>query len=349
MVTSPGGLPWLEGPLVHALGVQRGHALLVHGPEGVGQFELGLALAAAWLCEAPASGRPQGVACGTCPSCHLIGSRSHPDLLVLVPEILADALGWTAAGDEEGGEAKDSKRKPSKDIKVEALRRAVAFAQTTSARGRAKVVLLHPAERMNTISANTLLKTLEEPPGVARFILSTGAPQNLLPTIRSRCQAVPLATPPRDQALAWLRDQGFADGADVMLDACGGQVLRVPALAAEGLDAAAWQRFPVAARQGDASAVAAWPLPWLIDALQKLCHDTLCVAAGAPPRFFAPASIATDVDTEALHTWRAALARIARQAEHPWSAPLMVESLLAQAQRAMRTTPAPRGALNSRP
>ncbi|MFM2120010.1 MAG: hypothetical protein RL722_1478, partial [Pseudomonadota bacterium] len=45
-------LPWLHEPLARALGQRRGHALLVHGPEGVGQFEFALALAQAWLCEA---------------------------------------------------------------------------------------------------------------------------------------------------------------------------------------------------------------------------------------------------------------------------------------------------------
>lgn len=45
-------LPWLKTSLEQAL-AQRGHALLLHGPEGLGQFELGLVLAQSWLCEAP--------------------------------------------------------------------------------------------------------------------------------------------------------------------------------------------------------------------------------------------------------------------------------------------------------
>ena len=87
-------------------------------------------------------------------------------------------------------QARGGKKKPSKEIRVEAIRAAIAFATTTSARGRGKVVVVHPAERMNAVAANAFLKTLEEPAGDARFLLCSAAPDSLLPTIRSRCQAV---------------------------------------------------------------------------------------------------------------------------------------------------------------
>jgi len=114
-------LPWLDEPLGRALR-QGAHALLVHGPEGIGQFELGLTLAKAWLCEGTAEQRSHGAGCGVCRSCHLIEARSHPDLLVLIPELLRESLGW-AGESEEGGWEKGSKSKPSKEIKVEAVRR----------------------------------------------------------------------------------------------------------------------------------------------------------------------------------------------------------------------------------
>src|SRR6185369_3830502 len=195
-------LPWLEHPLAQALAAVRGHALLVHGPQGVGQFEFAQAMAAAWLCETPQASRRHGMACGECASCQLVRARTHPDLLVLLPEALQEALGFADGTESESADGK--KAKPSREIKVDALRSAVAFAQQTSARGVAKVVVLHPAERMNAISANTLLKTLEEPPGAARFLLSCAAPEALLPTIRSRCQSTRLALPAPDEALAWL-------------------------------------------------------------------------------------------------------------------------------------------------
>ena len=323
-------LPWLERVLRETLRSQHAHALLLHGPQGVGQFELAITLAQAWLCEGD-----QGVSrpCGHCASCKLVQARSHPDLLVLIPEVMQPDLGW-GAGDDEATTERASKAKPSQEIKVEAVRRAVAFALITSARGRGKVVVLHPAERMNGISANTLLKTLEEPAGAARFVLSCAAPDALLPTIRSRCQSVALGLPPSEQAAAWLTAQGVANAA-VMLAATGGQPQEALAWSQQGIDAALWARLPSLVAQGMPQALMTWPLPRVVDALQKLCHDSACVACGAAPRYFPAASIAHGGDPGALIGWTAELLRIARHAEHPWSAGLVIESLVQRGQRAL--------------
>ena len=114
-----------------------------------------------------------------------------------------------------------------------------------------------------------------------------------------------------------------------------------------GVDAAVWRRFPALVRAGEVAAVSAWPLPVLVDALLKLCHDALCVQAGAPPRYFAPAELPQGPALAGLLAWHAALRRVAQQAEHPWSAPLMADSLITQAQRALRTPTARKPALNS--
>ena len=324
-------LPWLAAPLGEALRVQRAHALLVHGPQGVGQFELALTLAQAWLCEAASDARP----CGACPSCRLVQARSHPDLLVLLPEAMREALGWANASEgEEGAADKSGKAKPSKEIKVEAVRAAVAFAQTTSARGRGKVVVIHPAERMNAISANTLLKTLEEPPGDARFVLASAAPDALLPTIRSRCQALWLGLPEAAVASAWLAGNRVTEP-QVLLAAAGGQPQEALEWFAEGLDAALWTRMPAMVARGEAAAFSAWPLPRFVDALQKLCHDALCVGCGAAPRYFPAGQIEAGANLQALLDWARELRRHARHAEHPWNAGLMVESLIQQGQRAL--------------
>lgn len=328
-------LPWLAPLLRQTLATQRAHALLLHGPQGVGQFELAVTLAQAWLCEAAeATARP----CGVCASCRLVQARSHPDLLVLLPEALREPLGWSAG--EGGGDAPEpaaSKAKPSKEIKVAAVRAAVAFAQITSARGRVKVVVLHPAERMNGISANTLLKTLEEPPGNARFVLSCSAPDALLPTIRSRCQAVPMALPATAQAVEWLAAQGVAEPA-VLLAAAGGQPQEALEWSRQGIDAALWQRLPALVAQGHAGGFGNWPLARVVDALQKLCHDLACVAAGAAPRYFPPSALRAGADPQALSAWMRELLRVARHAEHPWNAGLLGESLVQQGQRAMNSS-----------
>ncbi|MEO5697354.1 MAG: DNA polymerase III subunit delta', partial [Burkholderiaceae bacterium] len=241
-------LPWLEPVLRSTLQSRHAHALLLHGPNGVGQFELAMTLAQAWLCEA---GQDAARPCGHCASCRLVQAHSHPDLLVLVPEALQVALGWGGSTDTDAAPERSGKTKPSKEIKVGALRGAINFAQTTSARGRRKVVVVHPAERMNAIAANALLKTLEEPPGDARFVLGCAAPDALLPTIRSRCQAVMLGLPPTVQAVEWLEQQGVADAA-VMLAATGGQPQLALEWASDGVDAALWARLPGLVRDGEA-------------------------------------------------------------------------------------------------
>ena len=327
-------LPWLDAALREGL-QRRGHALLVTGSAGVGQMELALVLAQAWLCEGPPDGpRP----CGRCAGCRLVQARSHPDLLVLLPEALSVALGWDTFGDADEEGASERKGKPSKEIKVEAVRTAVEFAQTTASRGHGKVVLVHPAERMNPIAANTLLKTLEEPPGAARFVLGCAAPDALLPTIRSRCEALRLAPPPRETALAWLAEQGVRDAA-VLLEACGGQPLEALQWSRDGIDAKLWQQFPTLVARGDALPFASWPVPRLVDAMQKLCHDSLCVSAGAWPRYFPAGAIKAGPRAEALNRWARDLARIAETAEHPWNAGLAVEALVEAAKNALRTTP----------
>ncbi|MES2090466.1 MAG: DNA polymerase III subunit delta' [Pseudomonadota bacterium] len=335
-------LPWLHKPLTAALAQANAHATLVHGPEGVGQFEFSMALAQSWLCEAQPLGAPLKPACGVCGSCHLVLARSHPDLVVVLPEALQVALGWSASADEgEGSAEKTSKtRKPSQEIKVEAIRAVVQFSQNTASRGRAKVVVLHPAERMNTVSANTLLKTLEEPPGMVRFVISAGSLDELLPTVRSRCQAWRLPMPEQGAATSWLQDQikGLtASDASVLLQAAGGQPLTARDRHTLGLDATRWPQIPQDVVRGQVGAMAGWPLPLVVDTLQKLCHDLACMATGASPRYFPEGSLHRDADLTRLTAWAAELRKVNRHAEHPWNLGLKVEALLLQARTVLRT------------
>ena len=110
---------------------QRGHAWLLSGPAGLGQYELALGLVKAWLCEQPQA----DAACGQCGSCHAIDVRTHADLCVLMPETWMLDLGWPLS-EKAQADLDDKKRKPSKEIRIEAMRDAVDFSQRTSARGR---------------------------------------------------------------------------------------------------------------------------------------------------------------------------------------------------------------------
>jgi DNA polymerase-3 subunit delta' len=265
-----------------------------------------------------------------------VRAHSHPDLLVLVPEAMRELLGLGTGESEEGGEERAGKKKPSKDIRVDEVRVAIAFALTTSARGRGKVVIVHPAERMNAIAANAFLKTLEEPPGASRFLLCSAAPDALLPTIRSRCQALRLEVPATADAAAWLAARGI-DDAEVLLAACGGLPQEALARATFGIDAAAWRALPRRVAEGDASGLRGWPLPWVVDALQKLCHDAALLSQGAAPRYFPATSLSGPSDLAPLLRFARALGRFAAHAEHPWIADLSVESLVAQGREALQT------------
>lgn len=335
--------PWLQTQLESLLN-QRGHAWLLAGPSGLGQFDLALALARAWLCESPT---PHG-ACGVCGSCHAVDVHTHADLAMLMPEVLTIELGWPL---DEKTEKELEKRKPSKEIKVDAAREVVSFTQFTRSRGTTKVVLVFPAERMNGITANTLLKTLEEPPGAVKFILATEAAHQLLPTIRSRCLGHTMVWPDFDEALTWLQtshDEGQGgdkkptkplSSADLktLLTAAGGRPADALAWIQSGQAAAlaqSWQALPKAMARGDVTAISDLLPSQAVDALQKLCHDVWSVRVGASPRFFSladlPASPAK-AGTFGLAAWAKELASTARTVEHPYNPGLMLESLTSRA------------------
>ena len=325
-------LPWLAAPLAAALHTHCGHALLVHGAPGVGAMAFALTLAQAWLCEADSSTAPGPHApagpCGRCGSCKLFQSHLHPDLTVLMPETLRREQAWPLPDDKTEGD--DSKRKPSRQIRINEVRLLIERTTRTSARGRGKVALLHPADALNLQSASALLKTLEEPPAGTRLLLTTSDPNGLLPTVRSRCQHLRLPDPAPDVAVAWLAGQGLESTADaqVLLAACSGRPLDALALQQSGIDAAAWAALPAAVGRGHAAALAGWPVPLALDAMQKLCHDALARATGGGTRYFPPGAVPATATPAALVAWSAELRRVARHSEHPWSEALLLEALV---------------------
>ena len=333
--------PWQTQALENALLQVSSHAVLLHGEPGIGQFEFALGMARSWLCEASPMGSRQP-ACGHCVSCKLIDAGSHPDLMVVLPEALQAQLGWQsdAADEGEGATEKSSKtKKLSQEIKVDAIRAVVQFSQHTASRGRAKVVLIHPAENLNDVAGNTLLKTLEEPPGLVRFVLSGSALDTLLPTIRSRCQAWRLPLPDAEQAIAWLRADlpTLAESdARLLLQASGYQPLTARDRHAQGIDGPYWAQIPREIAQGLSAKWVAWPLPLQVEMLQKLCHDLACVSVGTDPRFFPAAALPKPPELNRLTAWAIELKKAQRQADHPWHAPLKSESLLQQAWAVLR-------------
>jgi DNA polymerase-3 subunit delta' len=324
--------PWIAAQLRQLLS-QRGHAWLLQGPSGLGQYNLALSLAQAWLCDRPTADG----ACGQCDSCHQVEVRAHTDLAVLMPETAMQFLGWPLA-EKAQQELDDKKRKPSREIRVDAMRDALEFAQRTSGRGRGKVMLVYPAERMNQVTANALLKTLEEPPGDVRFVLASEAAHQLLPTIRSRCLGHTLTWPAADVATGWLQEEGVPPAAAAaLLRAAGGRPEDALRLHQAGLDAKTWSQWPKALVRGDMSALTDWGPGQVVEALQKLCHDLLAVRSGALPRFFDAGDLPPASSVGALTGWWGSLAATARTVEHPFNAGLMLEDLVAQARTALNS------------
>ncbi|MFM6986199.1 MAG: DNA polymerase III subunit delta' [Hydrogenophaga sp.] len=329
--------PWI-GRQLHSLLGRHGHAWLLQGPSGLGQYELGLALVQAWLCE---RSTPQG-ACGLCEGCHLVGAHAHPDLAVLMPETDMLERGWPLS-EKAQKEIDDKSRKPSKEIRVDAMREVVAFAQRTSARGRGLAVLVYPAERMNAVTANALLKTLEEPAGDTRFVLATEATHQLLPTLRSRCQGHVMAWPSEAESLPWLQSQAVAAGLAVpepdrvraWLQAAGGRPSDALAWGRTGLTLPSWAALPAALARGDWSAMADWPAAQQLDVLQKLCHDLMARASGAPARYFPGDSLPPPPPLRVLARWSRELAQSARSVEHPFSAGLLRDAWAVRAQQVL--------------
>jgi DNA polymerase-3 subunit delta' len=356
VVVSDVALPlwsWQQTVLPEALRALTSPAALLHGASGQGQLNLAFQLAKAWLCEGhPEPGGmfdnpvvagadlPVQPACGQCPACHLVDTGYHPDLMVVVPDNVVHRLGWAHLEEalDKADKGEGRKRKLSPEIKVDAIREVVSFSQSTVSRGRAKVVLVHPVDRMNTVAANTLLKTLEEPPGQVRFVLSCGPLDDVLPTVRSRCQAWQMPSAPAEAVAPWLTEQvdGLsADDARLLLAASGGSPEGALELQAMGWSAGLWQKLPADLKAGRVGAWGQWPLPLLLGTLQKLAHDMARVAVGAPALYFPQAALPQGAGLAQVTAWSQELRKAMRHAEHPFNAPLKAESLIFHARRAL--------------
>lgn len=269
--------PWLEPSLARLLEMRErlAHALLLHGPPGIGKSALAMRFASALLCEAPTAGAD---ACGRCPACGWFAASNHPDFRRLAP----------------GGDDEESREKAGLDIRIAQVRALADFLAIGGHRGGRKVVVIDPADALNVPAANALLKTLEEPAGSTVFLLVSGRPDALPATIRSRCVSVALALPPLAQARAWLADLTGAPAAEVdaWLAATGGAPLRAATLA-EPSQAAAYRlivnavaRIPDNSSIQAAEALATVPARAWLPLLQAWVTDLGRVSAGAEPRRF---------------------------------------------------------------
>ncbi len=167
------------------------HAFLLKGTPGIGKYWFAKAISSWLLCESPNA----RLACEKCKSCTMIRAGHHPDLLCVEP-------------DESG-----------KFIKVDQVRQLTEFAHKTAQQGGRRIIIINPAEAMNVNASNALLKCLEEPGAETLFLLVSHRSGDMLPTIRSRCQALNFKIPETSVGLDWLKKQLAArDEANALLD-----------------------------------------------------------------------------------------------------------------------------------
>jgi DNA polymerase-3 subunit delta' len=145
-----------------------GQSLLMAGSRGVGKYQFAVALAQALNCEQVVSGD----ACGECLPCRKVARNEHADVRTILRETQDPSV----------------KKEPrSQFIKIEQTRLMSEQAQFRPYEGRRRVFILDDAEWLRREAANSLLKTLEEPPETSLIILITPKPFALIDTIRSRC------------------------------------------------------------------------------------------------------------------------------------------------------------------
>jgi len=208
-------------------------ALLLAGPAGVGKRRAALAVAEALNCLAPLSlPELEHDACGECASCRRIGRGAHPDVVVLEP------------GD-------------TGSIKIEVIRDVVDRSAYRPFEGKRRVVVIDEADAMVPQAQSALLKTLEEPPPASVFILLSSLPDDLLPTVRSRCPRLRFSgLSPADIAAVLMADpyclpeeeaRALAADADGSL----GQALSVQSVDVTEARAAAEQLLALVARSSD--------------------------------------------------------------------------------------------------
>ncbi|KAB2903474.1 MAG: DNA polymerase III subunit delta' [Anaerolineae bacterium] len=192
------GHDWAVDLLTTAFnGGRTRHAYLLTGPVSIGKTTFARAMAMAFNCTAEKD-RP----CGVCRACTLIEKGGHPDITL----IEADRVGGT--------------------MKIDQIREMQHILALRPYEARYRVAILRRFHEANAAAQNALLKTLEEPPASVKLILTANDASLLLPTIRSRCQPLPLKPLKIDMVKDALEKfwDASAEQADLLAHLSGGRI-----------------------------------------------------------------------------------------------------------------------------
>lgn len=297
----------------------RPNAWLLTGRRDTGKTAFARHLAQALLCEQP---QAEHQPCGNCPSCHLFAQGSHPDYYELAPELPAEG---------------ESARKLLQ-IKIDAVRAVLSPLLQSSVRGGLRVVLVQPAETMNTQAANALLKMLEEPPASVVFLLVTHNKDRLLPTIKSRCRPFLLPAPSAEETLGYLKTQNTPQAEALLAFHSGAPLFAAEpeqdAMREELCQLLAKPRLLAMLDYAAAFDKQKWPLAVFLDWLHKWLADTALAQQNLPPLYYpqhqtAIFQVASRTRGAALFQLVHTLNRLSPYGRHTLSVRMQVENLLA--------------------
>jgi len=352
------------------------HALLLTGDAGLGKLAFAKALAARLLCETPDRRGEQSFACGRCNACKWFAAESHPDFRLVQPEEDEEEGGSTetekaenAGSSENAGNtpAQSNGKKPGRAatvsksksgqtkkrtlIRIHQIRDLFDFVFLGSHQQGRRIVVLHPAEAMNAEAANSLLKILEEPPSSICFILVSSAWRKLLPTIRSRCRLVTMTCPDKDTALAWLKQEGVKDAAELLSLTGGAPVLAQEWARQERLGVYKKAIDIMATQTDDPVAMAAqwqtllkgeqaFDLPQLVGIVQKWTADLLQMKLANTSRYHGHRDadlrrLSAPAGLSPLLACQGELMQLQAVARHPLNTQLFLEDMAARYARAL--------------
>lgn len=222
-------------------------------------------------------------------------------------------------------------------IGVDQVRELVAEVGLTSYEGRGKVAVIEPADAMTTNAANSLLKTLEEPPGDTLLVLVADRPGQLPATIFSRCQRLNVRLPGESEALAWLQKwQPGSHWAEALNDGGSAPLAAIDAL--QRLELMASMRMELAAvgegRAGPLEIAERWSkedprfvLGWLGRQVQA-CILRLHAGPGAGVPATVPESVLERIDRKNLFCYLDIINGLRSQPAGSYNVQLTLECLL---------------------